>query len=95
MESQTSREMPRYKCHKEVHALRIKALDYPKLETNQESDGSLLIIPWEEGYAPFRVDYAYVSKHHPKPGGYFVVYEDGYTSFSPAEAFESGYTLIT
>ncbi len=25
-------------------------------------------------------------------GGYYVVYEDGYKSFSPAGAFESGYT---
>ncbi|MCK9988658.1 MAG: hypothetical protein AzoDbin1_05130 [Azoarcus sp.] len=27
-------------------------------------------------------------------GGYYVVYEDGYKSFSPAIAFESGYTRI-
>ena len=94
MEAQAGREMPRYKCHKEVWALRIKALDYPKLEPNQESDGSLIIVPWEEGYAPFPVDYAYVSKHHPKPGGYYVVYKDGYKSFSPSDAFTDGYTLI-
>lgn len=29
-----------------------------------------------------------------KVGGYYVVYEDGYESWSPAEAFEKGYTLI-
>ena len=27
-------------------------------------------------------------------GGYYVVYEDGYKSFSPAGAFESGYTPL-
>jgi hypothetical protein len=36
----------------------------------------------------------YVQKHDPKPGGYYVRYEDGYESFSPAAAFESGYTRI-
>ncbi len=36
----------------------------------------------------------YMRKHQPKIGGYFVVYKDGYKSFSPAEAFEEGYTRI-
>jgi hypothetical protein len=35
----------------------------------------------------------YIRKHNPQPGGYFVVYDDGYQSFSPAEAFEEGYRL--
>jgi len=30
------------------------------------------------------------NKHKPTTGGYFVKYEDGYTSFSPALAFEKG-----
>ena len=45
-------------------------------------------------YAPFKVDHSYIRKHNPQIGGYYVVYEDGYKSFSPAEVFESGYTLI-
>lgn len=36
----------------------------------------------------------YVRKHSPKVGGYFVVYPDGYQSWSPEEAFESGYTRV-
>ena len=36
----------------------------------------------------------YMHKHKPEVGGYYVVYEDGYKSFSPAGAFESGYTLL-
>ena len=28
------------------------------------------------------------------PTGYLVVYEDGYISWSPAEAFENGYTEV-
>ena len=34
-------------------------------------------------------------KHQPTVGGYYVVYKDGYKSFSPADAFESGYTRVT
>ena len=36
----------------------------------------------------------FVQKHNPQSGGYYVRYEDGYESYSPAEAFESGYTPI-
>lgn len=61
---------------------------------NRETDGSAMITPEEEGYAPFKVDFEYMRKHKPQVGGYFVQYEDGYKSFSPAEPFESGYTRI-
>lgn len=90
-------EMPRYKCHKEVHALKIKAVTHNSVLaqlSGNESDGSALIVPEDEGYAEFRVDAEYVRKHNPQPGGYYVVYSDGYKSFSPAEAFEDGYTRL-
>ena len=53
-----------------------------------------MITPAEEGYAPFRVDWEYMHKHKPEVGGYYVVYEDGYKSFSPAKAFEDGYAAV-
>lgn len=91
------REMPRYQSHKTVHALKIASIDYDHDRAhseNRETDGSATITAAEDGYAPFRVDHAYVVKHAPQVGGYYVVYDDGYKSWSPAEAFESGYTLI-
>jgi len=36
----------------------------------------------------------YMAKHTPRAGGYWVRYEDGYESFSPATAFESGYVRV-
>lgn len=36
----------------------------------------------------------WVGKHQPRAGGYFVVYDNGYASFSPKEAFENGYAPI-
>lgn len=53
-----------------------------------------IITPEDAGYAPFAVSEEYIDKHNPQPGGYFVVYDDGYQSFSPAKAFEEGYTPI-
>lgn len=90
-------ELPRYKCFKEVWALKIGKIEYDSenaKKTNRETDGSALLYPEEEGYAPIKVDYEYIRKHNPQSGGYYVVYKDGYKSFSPAAAFEEGYSLI-
>jgi hypothetical protein len=88
MNGEAPREMPRYKCHKEVHALKIAEIG------ECSNDGVVIITPADDGYAPFHVDRDYINRHHPKVGGYYVVYKDGYKSYSPPEAFEEGYTRI-
>lgn len=88
------REMPKYKSHKEVWALKIKSIKRDGEEENRESDGSAMITPEEEGFAPFKVSEEYMHKHKPEVGGYYVLYKDGYKSFSPAKAFEEGNTRI-
>lgn len=96
-ESEALAELPKYVCHKEVHALKIDAIHLDvdaALVENRETDGSAFIYPEDKRYSPFTVDAQYVRKHNPVSGGYYVVYADGYKSFSPAEAFEDGYTLI-
>jgi hypothetical protein len=75
-------EMPRYRSIKTVWALKIHMLE--------PGEHGALITPAEHGYAPFWMEAAWVNKHQPKQGGYVVQYEDGYRSFSPAEAFEKG-----
>jgi hypothetical protein len=82
-------ELPRYQCHKIVHALKIKAL-----QPHPEHPGEYLLTPEDSTYAPFMVSRDYVNGRSAKGGGYYVTHEDGYESFSPAEAFESGYTRI-
>ena len=92
-----SREMPKYECHKKVWALKIAGIARDSdtaREEQRETDGSAMITPAGDGYAPFKVDAIYMHKHKPEVGGYYVVYEDGYKSFSPAGAFESGYTRL-
>jgi len=88
-EDSVEREMPRYRCHKEVWALKIS-----NLMPGVPDDGTLLLESSDRGYAPFILDAEFVTKHKPVVGGYYVVYKDGYKSFSPAIAFEEGYTRI-
>lgn len=76
------KEMPKYRCHKEVGALKIA-----------EVDGYTLLFE-DDSYAPMYVGPQFVDKHSPRAGGYLVAYADGYRSYSPAKAFEEGYTLI-
>jgi len=82
-----SMEMPKYQSKKQVWALHIKTL-------KRMSDGRGVIHPVEEGYAPFKVSADYMKKHEPYEGGVYVVYKDGYKSFSPANVFEEGNDLI-
>jgi hypothetical protein len=90
-------EMPKYQSHKKVWALKIQFIlmdaELAKID-NRETDGSALLTFDDSRYVPKRVDAEYMHKHKPQAGGYFVVYEDGYLSWSPAQAFEEGYTLV-
>jgi hypothetical protein len=82
-------ELPKYKSHKEVWALKIKQV---YISTNTSPDGILYFE--DERYNPITLGNEYFEKHKPHAGGYYVVYEDGYKSFSPLEPFENGNTLI-
>jgi len=90
------RQLPQYQSHKKVWALKIaNIIPKPNPDPTGNSVASsygAIIQPADPGYGDFDVSADYVNKHQPQPGGYFVVYEDGYRSWSPAEAFESGYT---
>lgn len=80
-------KLPQYQCHKKVRAAKITAM-----RPNGDGTHSLEFEgPWES----IDVQASYMAQHAPQVGGYFVVYEpDGYQSYSPAKAFEDGYTLI-
>lgn len=82
------REMPKYRSHKVVQAVKIAEV----MCDTDRAHGA--IIPEDLSLTPIAVTGEYLKKHNPEPGGYFVVYPDGYRSFSPAEAFESGYSRI-
>lgn len=89
------RQLPAYKSHKTVWALKIADIQQsPADELSTVDGGTWRLIPENPGYGPITVPHSYVQKHAPQPGGYYVVYADGYASFSPAKAFEEGNTLI-
>lgn len=76
---------PLYIGHKLVRAIKIKLVE--------RIPGDLVrITPEDDGYHPFELGASFDDKHKPQRGGYFVLYEDGYASYSPAEPFENGYT---
>ena len=80
-------EMPKYRCHKTVYALKIKHVVV-------EPTNGHTIVPENRRYAPFQITDEYFQKHKPEAGGYFVQYADGYKSYSPSKAFEEGYKLV-
>lgn len=87
---EASMEMPRYRSHKEVWALKIAAI-----EINQ--DGSASIAPADKGYAPFKASAEWATRFKGSEAvdpGYYVTYADGFASWSPTKAFEEGYTRV-
>lgn len=82
--------LPQYQCHKIVSAVRIAEL----IMIAGTPTIFPVISPTTGDQASIPVSLAYYNKHQPRVGGYYVRYEDGYESYSPAEAFEQGYTRI-
>jgi hypothetical protein len=80
-------KIQKYKCYKEVTAFKIK-------EIKGGMGLGYTLIPEDPELKSAHVGHNYIGRHNPKVGGYFVEYADGYQSWSPAAAFESGYELI-
>ena len=79
--------LPLYQCHKQVRALKIQ-------KVGALADGQGSLIPEDPRFNIIGVSKEYMDKHKPVDGGYYVQYENGYQSFSPAKAFEAGYSLV-
>lgn len=75
-------EMPRYKSHKTVQALEIDAADRITCRVSFVDPGYLARDLPAEMWA----------RYQPVHGDFYVVYADGYRSFSPRKAFLEGYT---
>lgn len=88
-------ELPRWKCHKIVQAAKIIAAGPAPRSSAQLHDLGLLLTletsPAGDRVMLWQPD-AWAFRHRPEIGGYFVRYDDGYESYSPAAAFEAGYT---
>lgn len=87
--------MQKWKSHKVVEAARILSV-----VENPSQPGYILHMSGEK--VQVAVTPEWVQKHATDSqsfpaltGGYYVRYEDGYTSWSPAAAFEAGYARVT
>lgn len=88
-ETVTALEFPKYKCHKEVHALKIGAAE-------RHENGTVTIQPDDPKYGIKHMDARWGARFKPEnnDAGYLVVYDDGDDSWSPSKAFEDGHTRI-
>lgn len=89
-------EMPRYKSHKQVWALKIESVGEagPVGTGDRPGRGGYRLTFSDRGYAPIMAPAEMFSRYMPTAGDYYVVYDDGYKSISPAKAFEEGYTRL-
>lgn len=83
-------EFPRYKCHREVQAVKIKKITFRPSSTGPD----VLIEPEDASHGSFSVPMEFINRHRPTPGMYYVKHSDGFESVSPASVFESGYEKI-
>jgi hypothetical protein len=80
--------LPLWQCHKRVRAARVTHVEALR------SHPPALRLSLEGVNTRVEVTAKWWSEKLGELGGYYVVYDDGYTSFSPAKAFEEGYTPI-
>lgn len=88
--------LPFYRSHKIVKAARIVGFELPRVTIDFNA------VP--EDTDPFptsdlvrmtvELDASVFARGNPRIGDYLVIYDDGYASFSPAAAFEGGYSLL-
>lgn len=100
--------LPKFKCHKNVHAAKISNIYIVHQQNGDDPAYRHLVLEIEMPQNPsinpnimqeLKKEYIcvpkeYLERNNPKAGGYYVLYEDGYESYSPAKQFEDGYTMI-
>lgn len=93
-EDVASIEIPLFQSHKRVRALKISTI----VEDHADPEKPVAVHVDQDfcPAAPIRETLEWLArfKGQGEDPGYWVRYEDGYTSWSPTEAFESGYTRV-
>ncbi len=89
-------KLPEYQCHKRVRAAKIADILTlgPPTHFGNATVAAKLSFRIDGDQFHVLVTREWMSKHQPQKGGYYVEYDDGYTSYSPAAAFEGGYSPI-
>lgn len=80
------KNLPLYQSHKVVGALQVSSvIPNPR---------GVELHFYDTSFVPVQMPTEWDEKHSPFAGGYLVSYADGYLSFSPPQAFETGYKRI-
>lgn len=82
--------LPRYQCHKQVYALKIASV----YEDHLSPEYPIALHFEDPSYKPRRVRNQWYKDKKVESGGYLIIYDDGYASFSPADVFEAGYSKL-
>ena len=88
-----TQEMPFYICHKRVRALEIASVEGDREVHHQAIERKITFRDQSGALQPIWLPLNMFIRYIPKPGDFYVVYEDGYQSFSPRKAFLEGYDL--
>lgn len=85
--------LPRWQSHKQVYGDKIvkiiDRIDDPQRQFHESRWQWILACGWL-----ITVEHNLVARGTPVVGDYYVRYDDGYESWSPAKAFEEGYTRL-
>jgi hypothetical protein len=83
-------QLPSYQCHKIVQAATIVEIHPAGSRRDGDPLGQRAMLVLKIG-----VTEEWLEKHEPQIGGWYVLYPDGYASYSPAKAFEDGYAPVS
>lgn len=84
-------QLTKWRCHKIVRAGKITQLPMKDIPTGSWSVG---IEDVNGATVPVEMPPDAFLRGLPMMGDYIIVYEDDYKSWSPAKAFEEGYTKV-
>lgn len=91
---EAKKQMPRWRSHKQVQGDKIVEIKQAPADQERQHAGGDWLLLLACGQTVTVGHEAYVQRHKPLVGGYYVLYADGYESYSPAEPFEGGYTRV-
>ena len=87
MTPEEMKQLSKYKSHKIVRAGKILDIG------NGGTEGTFELEIYAGHTIEEKMPADWIERHNPVIGGYIIVYEDDYVSFSPNKAFVEGYSL--
>lgn len=84
--------LPQWQCIKKVRGGEIVEISHPT--DTRTGEINLKIKIGEDQFHTVTVTMGYFNQHRPTVGGYYVLYDSGYESYSPGTEFDKGYVRL-